>query len=108
MSIRIDFIAKVKFRTAKEGGRKSPAVEDYRPDLKFEFSEFMFMAHQSWIEKDIVYPGDEIHARVTLASPHLLANKLAIGTGFTLNEGIYIVGHGQIEEIINPDLIKKV
>ncbi|NKI32128.1 hypothetical protein [Croceivirga thetidis] len=93
------FVATIRYRTPNEGGRKTPCELGYNPDLKFPFTDRMFMARQIWEGIDKVFPGDTVNAKILTASPNLLKNRLSIGLNFTLNEGPVIVADGIITKL---------
>lgn len=102
-----DFIAELKYRTAKEGGRKTPASSGYRPHLEFEFTKMLTSGHQFFIGTDLVNPGETILAQIGMNSTEHCEGKLTVGTEFKFCEGSVIIGIGKITEIINKALEKK-
>ena len=99
-----DFIAILKYRTTDEGGRKTPAFSSYRPQIKFPFSEMQTSGQQTFLNKDIVYPGDEVEAEIAILSVEFFENQLTEGMDFEFREGSRIIGTGKIKEIINERL----
>ncbi|GAA3793024.1 hypothetical protein GCM10022271_26570 [Corallibacter vietnamensis] len=103
-----DFIAELKYKTTEQGGRRTPAISGYRPQLKFDFTEIQTSGKQSFIGIDIVNPGETVLAKITMSSTILYENKLDVGTEFEFREGSIIIGIGKITNIINKSLkIKK-
>jgi len=107
MNNKFDFIAELKYRTAKEGGRKTPASSGYRPHLEFEFTKMLTSGHQFFIGTDLVNPGETILAHIGMNSTYHCEGKLEIGTEFKFCEGSVIIGFGKITQIINKSLEKK-
>jgi elongation factor Tu len=101
-----DFIAVLKYATTEEGGRKTPAFSKYRPQVKFPFSEMQTSGQQTFIDKEVVYPGDTVTAEIILLLPEICKNRLEIGAEFEFREGLRVIGTGKITEILNKDLIK--
>jgi elongation factor Tu len=101
-----DFIARLKYRTTEEGGRRTPAHSKYRPAVKFPFSEMMTSGQQIFLDKDEVYPGDTVTAEITILSPDLFLNQLDEGQEFDFREGSVIIGTGEILEVVNEKLKK--
>lgn len=99
-----DFIATLKYYTTGEGGRRTPAISGYRPQVKFDFEEVQTSGQQVFIDKDIVYPGDAVNAEISMASPVIFKSRLSCGMAFEFREGARVMGTGQICEILNPDL----
>jgi len=98
-----DFLAELKYLS--EGGRKSYALSGYRPQLKFHFSELQTSGEQKFINKKKVYPGDNVIAELTLASPQFFYGMLKINMSFEFREGDTIIGTGEIVDIFNKLLL---
>lgn len=101
-----DFIAVLKYRTSEEGGRKTPAASGYRPGIKFSFDEMQTSGQQTFINKELVYPGDTVTAEIQIASVDYFSHKLTVGMKFDFREGSTIIGTGEIIEIKNEKLKK--
>lgn len=100
-----DFIARVKYFTAEQGGRKSPAHSKYRPIIEFSGHEMLTSGEQIFIGKDIVHPGETVQAQITIASVGHFKEKLFVGQTFKFFESPQtIIGTGEILEILNKDL----
>ncbi len=101
-----DFIAILHYRTTKEGGRKTPAHSGYRPQVKFDFEEMQTSGQQTFIDKEIVNPGETVKARIKILSVDYFLNCLTVGMNFEFREGKTIIGTGEITEILNDKLRK--
>jgi len=99
-----DFIALLQYRTTQEGGRKTPAFSKYRPQIKFDFDEMQTSGEQTFIDKDPVYPGEEVKAAIRLAGVIYFRGRLAEGMLFEFREGPRMIGKGKILEILNDTL----
>jgi len=99
-----DFIARLKYRTTEEGGRRTPAVSGYRPAVKFPFSDLLTSGQQIFLDKEKVYPGDTVTAEISIISIDHFKYKLSVGQRFDFREGPNIIGTGEIIEITNEDL----
>ena len=99
-----DFVATLTYRTTEQGGRKTPAVSGYRPQIKFAFEEMQTSGEQTFIERKTVFPGDMINAEIKLLSPEYFENKLDYGMKFEFREGETVIGTGKILHIINERL----
>jgi len=104
---KVDFIAELTYFTTEESGRKTPATSGYRPQVKFDFTEKQTSGQQTFIDKEIVYPGDKVLAKIKVLSPHFFADNLEEGMNFEFREGARIVGTGELKNIINDRLEKK-
>jgi translation elongation factor EF-Tu-like GTPase len=102
----VDFIAELNYRTTEQGGRRTAAVSGYRPQVKFEFSEFQTSGQQTFLNKDEVYPGDKVEAEIKLLQPELFDDKLTEGMTFELREETRVVATGSVREIVNGRLKK--
>ncbi|MES1221408.1 MAG: hypothetical protein ABUT20_38260 [Bacteroidota bacterium] len=99
-----DFIAKVTYLTTEEGGRIGYAASGYRPHVKFDGREYLTSGEQLFVDKEKVFPGDTVRAEIRILSVDFFKNYLFVGQHFEVAEASHLVGHGEIIEIINPDL----
>ena len=97
-----DFIATLRYRTTEEGGRRTAAKSGYRPTIKFNFDKMLTSGIQTFIDKDIVNPGDIVRAEINILSAPHFAGRLSEGMEFIFTEGSRIIGTGIINGIINP------
>ena len=103
---KVDFIAELKYLTDEQGGRSTPVRSGYRPQVKFDFEEMQTSGQQTFIDKEIVHPGDNVKAKIKILSPDYFANTLIEGMDFEFREGARIIGTGKIEYIVNDKLGK--
>lgn len=99
-----DFIATLTYLTTEQGGRQTPAFSNYRPHVKFEFSEYLTSGQQKFIDREIVYPGDNVEAEIRIASVDYFAGQLKENMKFEFAEGPRLIGTGQIKRIVNNKL----
>jgi hypothetical protein len=99
-----DFIAKVTYLTTQEGGRINYAVSGYRPHVKFDGKKELTSGEQLFIDREKVFPGDTVTAEIRLLGKDYFKNYLYVGQHFEVAEASHLVGHGEVLEIINPDL----
>ncbi len=102
----VDFIAKLQYLTTEQGGRKTPAINGYRPQLKFDFTEMQTSGQQTFIGKETVFSGDTVEAKIKMLSPDYFAGCLKEGMEFEFREGSRIIGTGEIKYIVNDKLLK--
>ena len=100
-----DFKAKIFYLLTKDGGRRTPAFSGYRPHVKFEGHEYLTSGHQTFLDKEEVFPGEHIMVDIAILSPDFFAGKLHEGMKFEIGEGARVVGRGEILEIYNKDLL---
>ena len=63
------------YLTVEQGGRKTPAFSGYRPQVKIEFAEMQTSGQQTFIDRQIVYPGDTIDAEIKIISVDYFAGQ---------------------------------
>jgi elongation factor Tu len=102
-----DFIAELQYFTTEQGGRKTPVFSNYFPQIKFIFSDAQIGGRQKFINKEIVNPGDNVTAEITLLLPEVFTKKLKVGFKFDFREGSKIMGTGIILDILNQELITR-
>ncbi len=107
MSKKADFIAELRYLTTEEGGRKTPAISGYRPHIKFEFTNMQTSGQQTFLNREIVYPGDKVNAEIKMWSVDYFANSLEEGMTFEFREGPITIGTGKITSILNKNLHRK-
>jgi hypothetical protein len=103
---KTDFIAKLTYRTTEQGGRQTPAKSGYRPQVKFDFTEMQTSGQQTFIDKETVFPGDTVDAKIKILSPNIFAGCLTEGMQFKFIEGATVIGTGEIKYIVNDKLAK--
>ena len=103
---KVDFVAELQYLTTEQGGRKTPANSGYRPQVKFDFTEMQTSGQQTFIDKETVYPGDKVDAKIKILSPDYFADSLTEGMNFEFREGATVIGTGQIKYIVNDKLEK--
>jgi hypothetical protein len=101
-----DFIAILTYKTAEQGGRKTAAKTGYRPQVKFDFEEMQTSGQQTFIDRELVFPGDTVEAEIKILSVDHFANKLTEKMMFEFREGATVIGTGIIKHIINDKLKK--
>jgi hypothetical protein len=103
---KVDFIAELQYLTTEQGGRKTPAHSGYRPQVKFDFAEMQTSGQQTFIDKETVYPGDKVDAKIKILSADYFTDCLTEGMNFEFREGATLIGTGQIKYIVNDKLEK--
>ncbi len=102
----VDFIAELTYFTTEEGGRKTPAQSGYRPHVKFDFDDMQTSGQQTFIDKEFVYPGEQVKAKIKILSVDHFAGTLHEGMPFDFWEGPNLIGTGEITYIVNSKLEK--
>ncbi|RYD55656.1 MAG: hypothetical protein EOP56_15165 [Sphingobacteriales bacterium] len=99
-----DFIATLTYLTTEKGGRQTPALSGYRPQIKFDFSEIQTSGQQTFIDRKMVYPGDSVEAEIKIIAAEYFNGQLKEKMKFDFREGSRIIGTGQIKHIVNKEL----
>lgn len=99
-----DFLARVTYLTTEQGGRKGYATSGYRPHVKFDGRKELTFGEQLFIDKDKVFPGESVTAEIRIFGTDFFKNYLFVGQHFEVAEASHLVGHGEILEIVNPNL----
>ncbi|MCH5716422.1 EF-Tu C-terminal domain-related protein [Niabella hibiscisoli] len=105
---KIDFLADLKYLDTSEGGRKTPAFSKYRPQIKFGFDDMQTSGEQTFINKTVVNPGEEVEASIRIIAVDHFKNRLQEGMAFEFREGPRIIGTGVIVQLLNEKLRKKI
>lgn len=103
---KVDFIANLQYLTTGQGGRATPAKSGYRPQVKFDFTEMQTSGQQTFIDKELVSPGENVKAKIKILTPDYFAHSLTEGMEFEFREGETVIGTGKIEYIVNEKLEK--
>ena len=101
-----DFIAHLKFLTSEQGGRSTPAASGYRPHFKLKGKKELTSAQQTFIDKEMVYPGEEVVSEIRILWEEAFEGLLEKGSEFELAEGPRVIAIGTIQEVCNDKLRK--
>lgn len=101
-----DFIATLTYRTTEQGGRKTAAKSGYRPQLKFDFEEMQTSGQQTFIDRELVFPGDTVETEIKILAVDYFEGKLSEKMEFEFREGPIVIGTGKIKHIKNKKLKK--
>lgn len=99
MNDKPDVEAEISFLRTEEGGRQGFAVTGYRPQFYFNGEDHV--AIQEFVDKERVYPGESVTARLYLLHPELLYRSIRVGDGFKIREGQRVVAQGKITRILD-------
>ncbi|MEQ9424234.1 MAG: hypothetical protein RJQ09_07450 [Cyclobacteriaceae bacterium] len=101
-----DFIAKLNYKSTKQGGRRTPAFSNYRPHIQFSHIPFFKTSGQQvFLDKEVVHPGDSVTAEITVISYLGLFGNLNVGDKFDFCEASRIIGSGEVIELLNLMLL---
>ena len=99
MNGKPDIEVEITFLRTEDGGRQNFALTGYRPQFFFNGEDHV--AIQEFVDKERVYPGETVTARLYLLHPELLYRSIRVGDGFKLREGERVVALGKITRILN-------
>jgi len=102
----IDFLAELDYLKSDKGGRNTGALSGYRPQVKFHFSQMITSGQQTFIDKEIVFPGENVIAKIKILSPQFFEKELFKGLQFEFREGARLIGTGKVLNVINGKLQK--
>jgi len=101
------FVAEITMLSTEEGGRKTPFVNGYRPDLNMGVPR---MLNGCWIvlrDRDQLSPGGTCLAEIGMIAPEFQRRRLYLGFQFTINEGNRLIGRGTIVEVLSEDMVRE-
>ena len=98
MKIPHDIETEIYFLTPAEGGRSSPAFDDYRP--QFYYGGHDWDARHLYPDVKQVNPGDTVKAYLGFLSPAEHVGKVHPNMTFEIREGARTVGRGIVTRIL--------
>ncbi len=96
MKTKPHFTALLTYASTEEGGKTAPVSSGDRPGFKFPFDEKLFTGIQKFAGTELVFPGDSVHADITLLNPEQLTATIYEGMDFDFYEGDKLTGHGTV------------
>lgn len=98
MPVPKDIEAEIYFLKTEEGGRKTPAKNNYRP--QFFYNGHDWDAPHFYPDVEEVYPGETVRAYLGFLSPKEHFGKIYVGMEFLVREGSKTVAKGRVTKII--------
>jgi translation elongation factor EF-Tu-like GTPase len=92
-----DIRVTLRFLSIAEGGRKTLAYSDYRPQFFYDNHHYDAVHRYP---KEGIAPGEETEAELYFLSPDLHLGKVFVGMPFGIYEGAKKVAEGKILEIL--------
>ncbi|MEO7972158.1 MAG: elongation factor Tu [Thermoanaerobaculia bacterium] len=93
-----DAEAEVTFLSSGEGGRRSPARSNYRPQFHYEGHDWD--AVHEYPDVDSVNPGETARVLLRFLTPEEHLGRVVPGLEFSIREGARIVARGRITKIL--------
>jgi translation elongation factor EF-Tu-like GTPase len=98
-----DIEVKVRFLSTEDGGRNNPIYSGYRPQFTVAPNMQTSGEHQ-FLQKDIVYPGEEASANILFIAPEHHPKTLWVGKEMEVKEGSRLIGNAVVTKIFNQNL----
>ena len=92
-----DFKAQLTFIAGSNETSRSPVASGYRAAIHFSFSQDVLVGIFSFLETELVFPGDTAQAEITL--PDAGNAKLYEGMDFDFFENSILVGQGVVTKM---------
>jgi translation elongation factor EF-Tu-like GTPase len=96
----------VELIATESGGRATPFVSGYRPDLDLGLGNMVNGCQIRVIDAEQLAPGESGIMEFILLVPDLQRGRLRPGFRFKINEGSRVIGTGKILEVYDPTLKK--
>ncbi|WP_306353300.1 hypothetical protein [Flavobacterium sp. '19STA2R22 D10 B1'] len=90
---------KAKIYLYQYKARKTPFNSGYRPLFNFE-NDIKISGNIELINTDLFYPGLQDEVFITFISDSVSKNDIKLDTIFSFDEGLNILGEGQVVEVI--------
>jgi translation elongation factor EF-Tu-like GTPase len=94
-----DIEAEIRFLTAEEGGRHTPARSGYRPQFYYDGHDWD--ALQEYPDVEWVHPGETARTLLWFLSPDAQLGRVHEGMEFEVREGARVVGRGRVTKILS-------
>jgi translation elongation factor EF-Tu-like GTPase len=91
--------AQLTFLTPEEGGRSAPVRSGYRG--QFEYDNGVWDAIHTYLDTDIVYPGDRVRTLLRFTNPDAHRGRVHVGMPFEVREGRHLIARGTVSKIID-------
>lgn len=99
MEKRPHFKATLTYLATKDGGIVTPVSSGFRTIIKFPYNEKEFIASQTFLETELVFPGDTVIADVILLEAQEMLEKIYKGMDFELIINSGTIGSGVVTDI---------
>lgn len=93
------FKATLTYLSTEDGGIVTPVSSGFRAVLRFPYDNREFIANQTFLETDIVFPGDSIIADIYLLDAREILDKIYTGADFNLLTNSETIASGIITHI---------
>lgn len=98
MEKRPHFKATLMYLATEDGGIVTPVSAGFRIVVRFPYGNQECMANQTFLDQELVFPGDTVVADLILLNADEMAAKIYEGMDFELLINSNIIGNGVITE----------
>lgn len=99
MEKRPHFKATLTYLKTENGGIVTPVSSGFRTIIKLPNDTQDIIAHQTFIDTEIVFPGDSVSADIYLLNANETLEKIYAGQDFDLIINSVVIGNGIITHI---------
>jgi translation elongation factor EF-Tu-like GTPase len=103
MKKRPHFTATLTYLATEEGGIVTPVSSGFRCIVRFPYDNTEFLANQTFIDTELVFPGDIINADINLVGNPEILGKIYEGMDFDLFLNDNAIGNGVITTIYDKE-----
>lgn len=93
------FKATLNYLKTEDGGIVTPVSSGFRTIIKFPNDTREIIANQTFIDTEIVFPGDTVNADIYLLQAEEILEKIYTGQDFDLLINSLMIGYGIITHI---------
>lgn len=99
MKKRPHFRATITYLATADGGIVSPVSSGFRSQIRFPYHSRHILANQTFLETELVFPGDTVNADIFLVDDNDSLEKIYSGLDFELFANDNALGSGVITHI---------
>jgi len=99
MTKKPHFKAMLTYNTTEDGGIATPISSGFRSAVRFPFNNQDFIANQTFLDTDLVFPGDIVSTDITLVDLNDVLKYIYSGLNFDLLLNSSIIGSGVITQL---------
>ena len=98
-----DFEGTVSFLDPRSGGRRTPALSNYRPTHRLH-ENYLSSGMHEYLDVEAVHPGETARVAVWLIAPEVYPGCLWVGREIDVCEGERKVGSVRVDRLFNEVL----
>jgi len=99
------FKAMLTYNPIEDGGIATPISSGFRSAVRFPFNNQDFIANQTFLDTDLVFPGDTVSADIILVDSKDALKNIYNGLNFDVLLNSNIIGSGVITQLYFSDNI---